>query len=459
MSTRHYVHNIITPGLPGDGIDNAEAEVIRRKLEPINIVSADWYSDPNDAIAEAGVGGHVKFTEGVTYNISEPIRPLSGQTIEGGDRGSTNIITSGDAAIASPTPTTAQLQNVIVRGLNLVGNDAAGVGLDARGMTRCRFDDLWIEGFTVHGVWWGGDQPTDVGGWSNLAYNLRVRAPLNGGAAMYFGGRVGAGGPATANNIVVFGGSLYTRDHPDSYAILIDHGGANRFYGIDMGYGVNSGAAIRLSHDLARQNLFSGIRTENVKRAVVITGGKYNVFEACAFGLYTNSDSHGAEIGSGSSRNVFRDNWWSATGLAPRVWESGGPGSYQTIIDDMMPDYGTTYSNTVTDPRGRVTITATGTSVAWGVKAQSDAGVRLRTTASGTFDWGPGDGTLDTRLERRGPNTLATGSNDKFIADGGLGVSSLVPVSGTLGTMIRRMPIYDETGTHIGYIPVYDTIT
>lgn len=387
MTVQHVTHHIIEPGLSGDGIDAAEAELIRRKTTVVTAVSADWYSDLNDAIAEAGAGGTVRLSKNTTYTQDTPLRLVNGVTIEGEDRFTTRIVATGEAAIASATPATEQVQDAVVRGLELWGNEAGGIGLDARGLTRCRFDDLRIEGFTVHGVWWGGDQDTDVGGWSNLALNLRVRAPASGGAAMYFGGRRGATGPATANNIVVIGGALYSRETPNSYAVEIVHGQANRFFGVDMGYGVASGAAIRLGHDLARQNLIEGCRTENVSRAVLIEGAKHNTFQANAFGLASGTTQHGAEIYAGSLRNVFRGNWWGAGGPAPKVWEDAGPGTYETLIDDLTPDYGTAYGNVVSDPRGAIHDVNTGSSLAVGVGIKGDAFPRFFAAGDGRLTW------------------------------------------------------------------------
>ena len=46
-----------------------------------------------------------------------------------------------------------------------------------------------------------------------------------------------------------------------------------------------------------------------------------------------------------------------------------------------------------------------------------------------------------------------------ILAGDNLGTGGSADVTGTLGNLIKKMPIYDKTGTLLGYIPIYDDIT
>lgn len=458
MSTKHVTHNILTPGLPGDGFTAPEATAARRKLETVTAVSADWYSDLNDAITAAGVGGRVVLSPGVEYAQDDPLLVLDNLTIEGDSRYGSVIKYTGAAAVQAPNFLTGGIVGFRMFNITLDGDSVGGMGIDARSFSQSHFDMVRIWNPTSHGVWWGGDGDYH-GGWSNSFKRGEVRGPMTGDAMRFEGRAGGSGGAPTANDILVEACTIFTRESPNSNGVNIVNGDSNVFFANDCGYGIIANAAYRLGSNLAERNRFIANRTENIERAVLIEGGQHNMFAMNSFGLRANANHHGAEIYSGSDRNVFLHNWWDAKGLGPRVWEDAGPGAYNTIIDDLSPAYGLAYGNTATDPRGAIHSVSDTGSFGLGVKAKADSQPRWFTSGGGTQWFGSGSGNPDVSLERIAANTLATGTGDKMIARGGLGSSSLVAVTGTLGTLIRRMPIYDETGAFIGYIPVYNNIT
>lgn len=62
------------------------------------------------------------------------------------------------------------------------------------------------------------------------------------------------------------------------------------------------------------------------------------------------------------------------------------------------------------------------------------------------------------------PDTAPAGAvttmrGQKLIAWGGLGVGNDAAASGPVGTVVKKIEVFDETGASLGYLPVYNTIT
>lgn len=62
------------------------------------------------------------------------------------------------------------------------------------------------------------------------------------------------------------------------------------------------------------------------------------------------------------------------------------------------------------------------------------------------------------------PDTATVGSTStlrgqKLIAWGGLGVGNDAAASGPVGTVVKKIEVFDETGASLGYLPVYNAIT
>lgn len=75
------------------------------------------------------------------------------------------------------------------------------------------------------------------------------------------------------------------------------------------------------------------------------------------------------------------------------------------------------------------------------------------------IQWGDeDDGALDTNLYRYKANHLKT--DDKFLAELGLGVGNSEDATEVIGkAVVKKVQVFDEDGTAIGYIPVYSSIT
>lgn len=63
--------------------------------------------------------------------------------------------------------------------------------------------------------------------------------------------------------------------------------------------------------------------------------------------------------------------------------------------------------------------------------------------------------TGDTNLYRSAADVLKT--DDQLITGAGLGVGNSTPAT-TLGSVVKRMEVFDATGASLGYVPIYDAI-
>ncbi len=91
-----------------------------------------------------------------------------------------------------------------------------------------------------------------------------------------------------------------------------------------------------------------------------------------------------------------------------------------------------------------------------GLVAEVNTGNRFYQSGDGTMTWG--DGTSfsgDTVIYR---HSTGMHTNRKFTAETGLG-APVVAATGPVGSIVSKLPFYNEWGALVGYIPVYDTIT
>ena len=82
---------------------------------------------------------------------------------------------------------------------------------------------------------------------------------------------------------------------------------------------------------------------------------------------------------------------------------------------------------------------------------------RFQLRADGQMEWGNGAGAVDTTMKRNGAGNLRLLSG-KMTADGGLGAGNSAAAT-TLGTVTKKLEIFDAAGASLGFVPIYNAIT
>lgn len=89
-------------------------------------------------------------------------------------------------------------------------------------------------------------------------------------------------------------------------------------------------------------------------------------------------------------------------------------------------------------------------------RVTGDALARFSRTTTGVMQWSNGTDPADTNMYRGGVGLVK--SDHKIVATLGLGVGNSAAAS-TLGTVVKKMQIFDSGGASLGYIAIYDAIT
>lgn len=150
----------------------------------------------------------------------------------------------------------------------------------------------------------------------------------------------------------------------------------------------------------------------------------------------------GATFGFFAVNKYYNGAAWLDMGLA-RL------GSSFQIRDDAFTFFSFDTGNT---PTARLTVASggnvsIGTSITPAARLSFDAS----TVAAGGIEFG-----ADTNLYRSAANRLRT--DDMFVANLGIGVGNTAAAT-TLGSVTRRMEVFDAAGASLGFIPIYNSIT
>lgn len=94
-------------------------------------------------------------------------------------------------------------------------------------------------------------------------------------------------------------------------------------------------------------------------------------------------------------------------------------------------------------------------STAFQARVSGDANFRIEIRNNGTIVFGDGAGN-NASLASPGASLLRTPG--KMLATSGIGVGNSASAS-AVGTLSKKMQVFDETGASIGYVPIYTTIT
>ncbi|MGW2706969.1 hypothetical protein [Streptomyces sp. NPDC001340] len=101
-------------------------------------------------------------------------------------------------------------------------------------------------------------------------------------------------------------------------------------------------------------------------------------------------------------------------------------------------------------------MTAT-TDRAYQARLAGEGTARLVIFADGKTEWGDGTNARDTNLYRSAANVLKT--DDKLVTAIGLGVGNSATATTAVGTLVRKMEVFDASGASLGFVPIYSSIT
>jgi hypothetical protein len=91
-------------------------------------------------------------------------------------------------------------------------------------------------------------------------------------------------------------------------------------------------------------------------------------------------------------------------------------------------------------------------------RVSGDSSGRFVILGDGKFEWGNGGaGGRDTNLYRSAANVLKT--DDMLITAVGLGVGNSAAATTAVGTLARKMEVFDASGVSLGFVPIYSSIT
>jgi hypothetical protein len=91
-------------------------------------------------------------------------------------------------------------------------------------------------------------------------------------------------------------------------------------------------------------------------------------------------------------------------------------------------------------------------------RVSGDSSGRFVILGDGKHEWGSGGaGGRDTNLYRSAVNVLKT--DDMLITAMGLGVGNSAAATTAVGTLVRKMEVFDASGASLGFVPIYSSIT
>jgi hypothetical protein len=82
---------------------------------------------------------------------------------------------------------------------------------------------------------------------------------------------------------------------------------------------------------------------------------------------------------------------------------------------------------------------------------------RFALQRNGKMTWGNGLDLEDTNLYRNAADQLKT--DDKLLAALGIGVGNSAAASSAVGTLVKKIEVFDASGNSLGFVPVYSSIT
>ncbi|MFE4991435.1 hypothetical protein ACFRH4_08795 [Streptomyces mirabilis] len=159
----------------------------------------------------------------------------------------------------------------------------------------------------------------------------------------------------------------------------------------------------------------------------------------------------GTQLGTGlgirrSDGNVFLGVAGASNARLTAVWSLAGHHGFYAL-PSASPGAGSAFAADLTATTDR----------AYQARLTAEGTARLVIFADGKAEWGDGTNARDTNLYRSAANVLKT--DDKLITAIGLGVGNSATATTAVGTLVRKMEVFDASGASLGFVPIYSSIT
>lgn len=191
---------------------------------------------------------------------------------------------------------------------------------------------------------------------------------------------------------------------------------------------VNNGSFI------VQPNAGTGVSSVMYQQTANNFSSGWNVSKRGTTGDNTAALASGAELGfnsfSGWDGTVYKNGGWVLV-KSTQAWDADS--------------HGTSFHIGVTPNDASAAITA--------LTIDQDRSLYLNST----IYFGNNTAAGDTGLGRLAANILGTLSGDKFVANAGLGVGNSAAAT-TLGSVAKKMEVFDAAGASLGFVPIYDAI-
>lgn len=475
------------------------------------------------AIAAAVADGsrHIHFSPG-TYTIVPPdgtasewiaAQVPSNFTVTGGRehvivQTGLGVAPDGDSFFYHCLGTVEPTENIVFRGLRFRGEKPSGQyvlnhqssAIDMQGdihfatvskdvtVEDCVFDDLW--GFAIHcrGL---GQRVHAIGNTvRNCANGININADYS---VQAFNGFYNSEGIECSGKYCTFVGNVFE----DCKGVALSIGGSNEvlpgcsvigntvngstIHGIIVGGGLSYGV---IANNTVRNCVQNGLIVTvdefgaaveglTISGNVVVDCAQSGVLEGIAVhGGAKHVVSGNVAISTGSHQRIGLSVTAPDCSVYGNTCKGGGenpidltinPGSLRTVYGQNICLTGTEQFTGTGEPDRRSwpnSTTIVRQHRVWnGPAGTGDVGggrVLFRELSSGKMEWGDGTNVVDTNLYRSAANVLKT--DDKLVAAAGLGVGNSAAAS-SLGTVAKKVELFDGSGNSLGFVPIYDAIT
>lgn len=378
-------------------------------VDKTGVAATDW----TEPLAALPSGGGILFVPEGAYKTTTAFILGSGVTLQGESRDGAIIRANTiDAAIKTANPAVA-VNKPTVEGLTLVNVGSTPTGIDARGMTRASFDNLFISGFAAHGVRFGASGYAT--GWTN--WMTRSHVQLSPTCVLI---------EANGNWVTLLTNIIIPTNAEGSIGVDVAGGDSFRAIDSDIGYAAKA-TAIRLRATSAYA-LLLGNRHEAVASDAVVVAHPIEIEDGSVFNQILG-DNYSVEcrqpwvndanpVGNRTTWRPLRSSYNGAGALGSSAISHLAANGYHDEAQDLVRRRAIYFHE------------ASGSNMfeAW---LDGDANRRFGMSVNGYFNWvNPATGSFIASL---GPRSFTTGVLD--ITNGGsIAVSNYAALPGASAT-------------------------